>query len=1093
MRSPIIGLAVLMVTTQVLGQEAPAGAALGAEDAVVELADSAYRFEDDGSGSLAQTLRVRILTPGGQAAFSQIYLAMITPVERGDFEFVRTHKPDGRVLIAGAAAAVDVRQEPGDAALTGVAYKAVAPTDLAAGDTLEWRTVKRWDAVAEGDFWQQHASLAGPRVEKETVSVDVPAGRALTLRHDPAHAPEIEEAKGRRVYRWTLVERPASAKLDSLPLFALTTFHDWGAAGRWFAELQPDGKGAATVRAKARELTADVTGAREKAVAIHRWLSRSIRYVGAPFAASGYRPRPPAEVLRSGWGDCKDTHGLLAALLREAGLAAAPVLVASDGTLPYPAVPSPSQFDHVVTLVRVDGDALWLDGTLGVARPGELPHALRGSRGLAIEGGGAALVSIPEDPTPAAVTVTVTGAISEAGALDAGTTISLEGGAGLTMRLLARQAGAAGVKALLEHLGTAQSGGAAVTESTSSDPLDLDGPFVLRYHLRHDAYLGTDGRLSTPIPSVLPTLIAPQAGAAEEPETSGAAGAASGTGETGGEAAVRATRRTPPAEFRETITLAFPAGARIAVPMPVKAETAAGNYEAAYAVEGTTLTVRRTYRLPAFASDGELAARTVSLRALVAKDIGQQVAVSGWAPAAVDVAARSAEELRRLGAAALAAGHAAEAADLLGAAVAKKPSDAEALRMLANAASDSSRWSEAETAMRRLVELDPLDAQAGALLGTLLVKRGRYPEAIAALRAVVAANPYESAPWLMLGLVCRQVQQPEAALEALRSAARVDQTNPGLRLALAGILQEQGHREEARRIHGEVAAIPAVRQYSRMLPALDSDLIGPLAAMLGINPGLTPALPTGAGAEGAAERLESGLARLAAQTAVDREFAAVADLLTVAEALIVLGHADLTAGRLEPARERLEAALELTLDLAPALDLVELHARQGRFDDALRLWSVARRAPDAAMPASLAAHLEKTSQAGAKLDDTLSSLRYQVLDRRKLSFERTEASGGCGESEAKQWVVVRAIVGGDGAVTAAEPLSGPQSCRDRALAVLKAAKLPRLVVGGRGVTAPRTIAFLFHPGGTIEAQYGYGTDPFEDIDDFGSRTYRLTK
>ena len=79
MRSPALELALLMVTSVAKGQQGSPATAPVVEDAVVERFDTAYRYEDDGSGYLSQTMRVRILTAAGQAAFSQVYLSTITP------------------------------------------------------------------------------------------------------------------------------------------------------------------------------------------------------------------------------------------------------------------------------------------------------------------------------------------------------------------------------------------------------------------------------------------------------------------------------------------------------------------------------------------------------------------------------------------------------------------------------------------------------------------------------------------------------------------------------------------------------------------------------------------------------------------------------------------------------------------------------------------------------------------------------------------------------------------------------------------------------------------------------------------------------
>ena len=68
-----------------------------------------------------------------------------------------------------------------------------------------------------------------------------------------------------------------------------------------------------------------------------------------------YQPHASSEVLHNQYGDCKDKHTLLASLLEAEGLHASSVLINATRKLD-PDVPSPSQFDHVITLLPLDHD-----------------------------------------------------------------------------------------------------------------------------------------------------------------------------------------------------------------------------------------------------------------------------------------------------------------------------------------------------------------------------------------------------------------------------------------------------------------------------------------------------------------------------------------------------------------------------------------------------------------------------------------------------------------------------------------------------------------------------------------------------------------
>ena len=53
--------------------------------------------------------------------------------------------------------------------------------------------------------------------------------------------------------------------------------------------------------------------------AITRWLHRQVRYTGIELGDASIVPWSPAEVVKRGFGDCKDKATLLVALLRQAG------------------------------------------------------------------------------------------------------------------------------------------------------------------------------------------------------------------------------------------------------------------------------------------------------------------------------------------------------------------------------------------------------------------------------------------------------------------------------------------------------------------------------------------------------------------------------------------------------------------------------------------------------------------------------------------------------------------------------------------------------------------------------------------------------
>ena len=123
------------------------------------------------------------------------------------------------------------------------------------------------------------------------------------------------------------------------------------------------------IQARAAELTKGLTSEEEKLRALYNFVSTRYHYVSLSFGIGRYQPHPAEDVFENEYGDCKDKHTLLATLLKAAGYDAWPALMNATPRS-NPDVPSPGQFDHVITVVPHNGN--YFGWTL---RPESLPSA----------------------------------------------------------------------------------------------------------------------------------------------------------------------------------------------------------------------------------------------------------------------------------------------------------------------------------------------------------------------------------------------------------------------------------------------------------------------------------------------------------------------------------------------------------------------------------------------------------------------------------------------------------------------------------------------------------------------------------------------
>jgi tetratricopeptide (TPR) repeat protein len=159
---------------------------------------------------------------------------------------------------------------------------------------------------------------------------------------------------------WT--EANAPPLREQVPRLDVSSIESWGDVVDWYAAIgkwpsAPEER----IRKKAEELVRGCSTRREEVRALFEFVRDEVRYDNAVFGARGVVPRKAKEVMRSGFGDCKDQAGLLISLLQAREIPASFVLTSTgEGRIPY--LPSP-RFTHATVLAEPDGERMLLDPT----------------------------------------------------------------------------------------------------------------------------------------------------------------------------------------------------------------------------------------------------------------------------------------------------------------------------------------------------------------------------------------------------------------------------------------------------------------------------------------------------------------------------------------------------------------------------------------------------------------------------------------------------------------------------------------------------------------------------------------------------------
>lgn len=394
------------------------------------LDDGVIRLEADGTGSRTYRVVMQIMRPEAKDDYEELRFSYAPKHERFTLNWVRVVKPDGTVISDKPThlQESDVPAQMGDPVYSDRKVIRASVTGVDVGTIIDYSytTEELKPFLAGDDFitWGVTPSLATAR---SRYIVDVPVGVDLRIKEENLDFKRAERTvNGRRVYTWAKADmpriKPEVFAADSNDVYQSVTIalpRTWASIGKWYAdnaksryEVTP------AVDAKLAELVKGSRTLDDSLRAVHKFVAQDVRYVSIALGLGGYQPRPPAEVLSSGYGDCKDKATIFVAMLNRMGLTAYPVILNSTGGVERE-LPSIKQFDHAIAAFKRPGakDYQFVDLTASLTPFGELPFGPQGEFGIVVHPDGKVEeVTFPLTPIPENRTVTlVSGTLDEEG------------------------------------------------------------------------------------------------------------------------------------------------------------------------------------------------------------------------------------------------------------------------------------------------------------------------------------------------------------------------------------------------------------------------------------------------------------------------------------------------------------------------------------------------------------------------------------------------------------------------------------------------------------------------------------------------------
>jgi Flp pilus assembly protein TadD/transglutaminase-like putative cysteine protease len=783
------------------------------EPFVIENYYLAVKFENDGTGERTLSSRIKVQSDAGVQQLAELVFGYNSASEKVDVHYVRVRKPGGSTITASPDAIKEMTAAVARDAPEYTDYKEIHITvpALHSGDTIEYEISTRIvTPMAPGQFWFEQNFLDRAIVLDEKLEVNVPQNRALLIqsaefsnvtgaevrkvRLAPNSTAQIDEQRspfstftesGRTSYRWRHSNLHVSSgdaspsKLPSpkIPDIQLTTFRNWDEVAAWYANLA---KGRADptpeMRAKAQDLTKGRATDLEKMQALYDYVSKNIRYVSLSFGLGRYRPHTAAEVFKNQYGDCKDKDVLLSALLQSVGIASDPALIPLLRPLDT-SIPSPAQFDHLITAVPSGNDLIWMDSTAEVAPFRLLIPALRDKSALLIlPDGNGKIVETPADPPFLSTQrVEIEAQVSDLGKLTAKLRYFLRGDNEVALRLAFRRTPQSEWLQLGQTIAVLDGIRGNVTSVKPSDPTDTEKPFELDLDYEQPSYLDWAKKKSkVPVPLLSLGMPHPPENPAD-PILLGS-----------------------PLDITTSLKLTLPANFTAQTPVGVAVTRDYAEFKSVYGFENHTFTAERILNFKMRELPASRAGDYDAFSRAVESDENQSFIVENNSTGAPEIPATAKPgELIEAGAAALNSGNPREAIPLLQRAAVLDPKSKQVYNDLGFAYLRLRQYSEAEAAFHKQLEINPFAEHAYNDLGLALQQEQKFPEAAAAYRKQLEISPLDPVTHAALGALFLEQHDYSAAVPELDKAAVLAPESAELQISLGQALLNTGQKEKA--------------------------------------------------------------------------------------------------------------------------------------------------------------------------------------------------------------------------------------------------------------------------------------------------------
>lgn len=287
---------------------------------------------------------------------------------------IHVKKSDIRIITPAELSAYSVLY-PGIKVCT-VTFPSVNP-----GCTIEYiYRIKTKKPLISGEFWDGFYFQNTEPFMLSRYKLTIPESMPLYIYPFSVELTEKTKSGKYVSYVWEKKNMPAiipetmmPPMSEIVPKVLVTTMENWDEIGRWFFNLARDSTVPDSyIKAVATDITKNAKTDEEKIKAVYHFICKNIRYIGLELGIHGFKPHKAKDVLKLGYGDCKDKSALMVSMLKTLGISSYIALINTDRNIEEN-VAFPGQFNHAIVAVKQNNDFLILDPTSEVIPYPELP------------------------------------------------------------------------------------------------------------------------------------------------------------------------------------------------------------------------------------------------------------------------------------------------------------------------------------------------------------------------------------------------------------------------------------------------------------------------------------------------------------------------------------------------------------------------------------------------------------------------------------------------------------------------------------------------------------------------------------------------